>query len=93
LTWFAKEGEMVLVAAQEIKRRGVAAVEGLISKGPVHVVKNNKASFVMLSEKDYETLLSDLAEARLAASEADLKAGRVKRGSAKQLMAEISKGL
>jgi adenylate kinase len=34
---------------------------------------------------------SDLAEARLAASEADLKAGRIRRGTAADLMAELRK--
>jgi hypothetical protein len=34
-------------------------------------------------------MVGDLAEARLASSEADLKAGRVRRGSAADLMREI----
>ena len=39
----------------------------------------------------YENILSDLAEGRLAASENDLKAGRIKRGNSKKLMAELLK--
>jgi PHD/YefM family antitoxin component YafN of YafNO toxin-antitoxin module len=83
---------MNMLAAQEIKRRGIAAVDGLIGKGPVHVVKNNRPRYVVLSEEEYETLMADLSEARLAASEADLKAGRVRRGSAARLSAELKQG-
>jgi len=83
---------MNMMAAQEIKRRGIWAVDPLIGEGPVFIVKNNRPSYVVMSENDYETLMADVAQARLAASEADLKAGRIKRGSASQLMKEIMKG-
>jgi hypothetical protein len=33
---------MNTIPAQEIKRRGIAAVDDLIAKGPVHVIRNNK---------------------------------------------------
>ena len=68
---------MNIIAAQEIKRRGMAAVDHLLEQGPVRVVKNNRPRYVVLSEKEFDLIMSDLAEARLAASEADLKAGRV----------------
>ncbi|MEI6632707.1 MAG: prevent-host-death protein [Chlamydiota bacterium] len=83
---------MNILAAQEIKRRGIAAVDGLIGKGPVRIVKNNRPRYVVMSEEEYETLMADLSEARLAASEADLKAGRVRRGSAARLIAELKQG-
>ncbi|MEJ2744326.1 MAG: type II toxin-antitoxin system prevent-host-death family antitoxin [bacterium] len=83
---------MNIMAAQEIKRRGIGVVDSLIGKGPVCIVKNNRPSYVIMSENEYETLMADVAEARLAASEADLKTGRIKRGSASQLMKEIMKG-
>jgi PHD/YefM family antitoxin component YafN of YafNO toxin-antitoxin module len=82
---------MNTIAAQEIKRRGIGAVDKALAQGPVRVFKSNQPRYVILSDEDYEELLSDLAEARLAASEADWKAGRVRRGTAKQLMAEILK--
>lgn len=82
---------MKMIAAQEVKRRGIAAVDELLAEGPVQIVKNNRPRYVVISEKEYETLMSDLAEARLAASEADLKAGRVHRGSSATLMAELRK--
>ena len=42
-----------------------------------------------MSERDYQQLIDDLSDARLAASEIDLKSDRVKKGSARQLMNEI----
>jgi len=53
-----------------------------------YVVRNNKAEYVVLSMAAYEDMLADLAESRLTASEADLKAGRVLRGSADELLRE-----
>jgi PHD/YefM family antitoxin component YafN of YafNO toxin-antitoxin module len=82
---------MNMIAAQEIKRRGISAVDNLLDKGPVQIVKNNKTQYVVLSEKEYDLMIHDLAEARLAASEADIKAGRVKRGTAADLIAELRK--
>jgi len=83
---------MNTIAAQEIKRRGMKAVDDALAHGPVHVVRNNRPRYVVLSEEDYDALLSDLAEARLAGSEADVKAGRVRRGTAAKLMGELRKG-
>jgi len=82
---------MNMIAAQEVKRRGIAAVDELLTQGPVQIVKNNRPRYVVISEEEYEMLMTDLAEARLAASEADVKAGRVQRGSSVTLMAELRK--
>lgn len=83
---------MTIIPAQEIKRCGIGAVDKALANGPVSIVRNNRPHYVVLSEEDYEALLNDLAEARLALSEADWKAGRTRRGSAAQLMAELRKG-
>ena len=77
---------MSTIPVQEVKRRGMAAVDEALAEGPVHLVKSNRAAYVVLSEQDYRQLMNDLADARLAASEMDLKAGRVSRGSARDLM-------
>ena len=82
---------MNMIAAQEIKRRGMAAVDDLLDEGPVQIVRNNRPRYVVMSETEFDVLMSDLAEARLAASEADLKAGRVRKGAAENLMAELRK--
>ena len=77
------------LTAQEIKRRGIGAVDGLLGGGPVYVIKNNQPRYVVLREEDYSGLLSELSESRLAASEADWAAGRVQHGTAADLMREI----
>jgi len=80
---------MNMIPAQEIKRRGISAVDEAVRRGPVRVVKNNRPSYVVMTERDYDQMVNDLAEARLAAAEADMKAGRVRRGTATDLMREI----
>ncbi|HBC85709.1 MAG TPA: prevent-host-death protein [Lentisphaeria bacterium] len=82
---------MNALASAEIKRRGIAAVDPLLGNGPVHIIKNNLPSYVVISGKDYQQLIDDLTEARLAASETDIKSGRVHKGTLKQLMSEIDK--
>ena len=54
-------------------------------------MKSNRPQYVIMTDADYATMLGDLAEARLTASEADVKAGRVRRGSAAQLIRDIHK--
>ncbi len=83
---------MNIISASEIKRRGISAVDRAAQEGPVHVVKESRVQYVVMSEGDYREMMNDLAEARLAASEADLKAGRIRRVTAAQLMREIKRG-
>lgn len=83
---------MNTIAAQEIKRKGIAAVDEALKEGPVHVIKNNKPQYVVISEARYRELLEAEDEAyimRVRASLADVKAGRVKRGTAKDLIREL----
>jgi prevent-host-death family protein len=47
---------MNALTAAELKRRGMAAVEEALRRGPVHLVKRNKPSAVVLSEADYARL-------------------------------------
>ena len=73
---------MNTIPAQEIKRRGVAAVDELIAKGDLHIIRNNRPQYVVLSQERYQALLEveeDALEARTRASLEDLKAGRVRR--------------
>ena len=42
---------MNVVPAQEIKRRGIAAVDDLIEKGDLHVIRNNQPQYVVLSRR------------------------------------------
>jgi hypothetical protein len=47
---------MNLLTVAEIKRRGMAAIEEGLRKGPVHLVKRNRPAAVVLSEHDYLAL-------------------------------------
>ena len=40
----------------ELKRRGMAAIEDGLRRGPVHIVKRNKPAAVVLSEDEYQRL-------------------------------------
>lgn len=82
---------MTTVAAHEIKRRGIGAVDEMLTKGPVHIIRNNKPQYVVMTENDYYALIEDAAIARMVSSERDLEAGRLCRGSAAQLLAEIGR--
>jgi len=73
---------MKTIASQEIKRRGIAAVDESLKNGPVHVIKNNKPQYVILSEEHYNELLmaeNDAYMTRVRASLEDVKAGRVRK--------------
>lgn len=78
------------IPAQELKRRGIAAVDDLIAKGDLHVIRNNQPQYVVLSEARYRELMEaqeDAYAARVRASLEDLKAGRVRRfASAEELL-------
>jgi PHD/YefM family antitoxin component YafN of YafNO toxin-antitoxin module len=83
---------MNAIPAQEIKRRGIAAVDDLIAKGDLHVIRNNQPQYVVLSEERYQELIVAEQEAsytRIRASLEDLKEGRVKRGTANDLIKEL----
>ena len=73
---------MNTIPAQEIKRRGIAAVDAMITTGDVHVIRNNKPEYVVLTEARYQELVAEAEEAyvaRVKASLEDVKAGRVRR--------------
>ena len=73
---------MNTIPAQEIKRRGISAVDEVLKDGPVHVIKNNQPQYVVISEEHYNELVSAGDEAYLARVKAalvDLKAGRVRK--------------
>jgi len=68
--------------AQELKRRGIAAVDELIANGDVHVIRNNQPQYVVLSETRYQELVAEANEAYLARVRMaleDVKNGRVTR--------------
>ena len=73
---------MKTIAAQEIKKRGISAVDEAIKEGPVHVIRNNQPQYVVLSEERYSQLVEaedEATNARVRISLEDVKAGRVRR--------------
>ena len=54
---------MNTLTAAELKRRGMAAIEERLRRGPVHLVKRNKAAAVVLTEAQYEKLSQGRLEA------------------------------
>lgn len=46
-----------VISAQELKRRGISAVDDALRSGPVHVIKHNRPSYVILSEAGYQRLV------------------------------------
>lgn len=47
---------MNAIAANDLKRHGISAVELLLANGPVHIIKRNQAVCVVLAEAEYERL-------------------------------------
>ncbi|MBL7077696.1 MAG: type II toxin-antitoxin system Phd/YefM family antitoxin [Kiritimatiellae bacterium] len=82
---------MVTLPAQDVKRRGIGVVDELLAQEPVHIVKNNRPMYVVLREEDYQAMMEDLALARVEASEGDVRAGRIRKGSAADLMKELDR--
>ncbi len=83
---------MNTIAAQEIKRRGIGAIDELIERGDVHIIRDNQPKYVVLSQERYQELLEaeeDAYTARIIASLEDLKVARVTRGAAEDLIREL----
>ena len=54
---------MNTLTAAELKRRGMAAIEERLRRGPVHLVKRNKPAAVVLAEEQFEKLSQGRPEA------------------------------
>jgi hypothetical protein len=50
---------MNILTVAELKRRGMAAIEDGLRRGPVHIVKRKRPAAVVLSEDDYQRLKRD----------------------------------
>ncbi|MCD9032100.1 type II toxin-antitoxin system prevent-host-death family antitoxin [Luteimonas sp. Y-2-2-4F] len=55
---------MNTVTVAEIKRRGMAAIEEGLRRGPLRIVKRNKPAAVVLSEEDYLRLTGEQPQGR-----------------------------
>ena len=47
---------MNTLTAAELKRRGMAAIEDGLRRGPLHLVKRNRPAAVVISEDEYQRL-------------------------------------
>jgi len=73
---------MKSIAAQDIKRRGITAVDEALKDGPVHIIKNNRPQYVVISEERYQELLDaedDAYIANVKVSLDDIKEGRTRK--------------
>ncbi len=75
---------MNTLPATEIKRRGVAAIDEGIKKGPVHIIKNNHLKYVVLREEDYAKLLEKSSQNASAVSLSEMLKDRPWEGKAKK---------
>jgi PHD/YefM family antitoxin component YafN of YafNO toxin-antitoxin module len=83
---------MNTISALEIKRRGISIVDEQIESGPVHVIKNNRPQYVVMTEDRYQNLMEEMNEAwelRIKASLEEASAGQVRQGTADELIREI----
>jgi len=83
---------MNTISALEIKRRGISIVDKWIESEPVHVIKNNRPQYVVMSEAKYQAMMDEMNEAwelRIKASLEEVASGQVEKGTADQLMREI----
>ncbi len=80
---------MLTIPAQEVKRRGISAVNDQLQNGPVWIIRNNQPKYVVMDSEMFQAMEDELSALRVALSEADIRAGRYTRGSADQLMAEL----
>lgn len=74
---------------QEIKRRGMSALNGQLESGPVWVISNNVPKYVVMLGEAYQQMEAELSALRVQLSEMDVRAGRITRGSADELMNEL----
>ncbi len=85
---------MNTITAQEIKRRGISAVDDALKKGPVHIIKNNKPSYVVMAQDHFNILVEEgdmFFADRIRESLEDYQKGRVKKyPSVEELMKDIS---
>jgi len=80
------------IPALEIKRRGISVIDEQIEFGPVHVIKNNRPQYVVMTEDRYQSMMEEMNEAwelRIKASLEEAAAGQVRQGTAGELMREI----
>ena len=80
------------IPAAEIRRRGFAAVDKALKRGPVHVLKDNEPAYVIMAEDQFRELSAQYRKAyvsRIRRSLKDLKEKRVRQVTARTLIDEL----
>ncbi len=83
---------MNTIPALEIKRRGISIIDDQIELGPVHVIKNNRPQYVVMTEDRYQSMLEEMNDAwelRIKVSLGEAVAGQTRQGTAGELIHEI----
>jgi len=80
---------MNTTAASEIKRKGFGVLDKALAEGPVWIIRKNRPAYVVLTSEAYREMEDAATVARVEASEADVRAGRVTAGTADELMAAL----
>ena len=77
------------IPAQEIKRRGIGALNESLAEGPVWVISGNKPKYVVLLADDFRRLRHEAFVNECLQSEAEYKAGLARTTSPEELMEEF----
>lgn len=80
------------IPATEIRRRGFSVIDNALKRGPVHILKDNEPTYVVMAEAQYQELTERYRKsyvARIKRSLKDLKEGRIRHVSAKTLIDEL----
>ena len=79
--------------AQEIKRRGMSALNASLAHGPVWVVSNNTPKYVVMFADDFKRMRHEAFVNECLRSEAEYRAGHFKRTTPSELMSEALSGI
>jgi len=80
------------IAAKEIKRRGISAVDAMLEEGPVYVIRNDAPAYVVLDPVLYQELQEAAHEGFVAGiqeARRELTAHKPEAVTAEQLIAEL----
>ena len=79
--------------AQEIKRRGMSALNADLKDGPVYVISGNKPKYVVLLAEDFKRMRHEAFVRQCNEAMAEWRAGNCKSGTVEELMADIMDGI
>jgi PHD/YefM family antitoxin component YafN of YafNO toxin-antitoxin module len=83
---------MRTIEAREVEQQGLCVVDERLLEGPLHIQRDGEPAYVIMTEAHYIELVEawrDEREAGIREALADVAAGRVKRGTADDLIREL----